>query len=601
MGAIGRQAAAVGFAALITLAATAAKPLEMLDFQVSGGDAALTAALRGASALRTAQDEGQTNTQDVFAAARAEYGRLVGALYARGHYAPVVSVRVDGREAAGIAPLDAPARIRRIEVRVDPGPSFTFSRARVEPLAADTALPEGFAPGQTAESGLIREAAVAAVTGWRRAGHAKADIAAQDIVADHPRRTLSADLRVAPGPALRFGRLTVTGQQRMRTERILAIAGLREGTRFHPDTLDRVAERLRRTGVFASVALAEADRIRDPDLLDIALTVVEERRRRYTFGAEVSSLDGLTLTGAWLHRNLLGGGERLRISGEIAQIGAKTSGVDYRLGVTLDRPATITADTTASLRFDIAHLDERDYRGDFAGAGVLFTHYSSRRLTWRVGMDYAFADVRDITGTYRYRNLSFPIGAVWDDRDKPLDARRGTYLDVELRPFVGFDGAGTGVRFKADARIYRSFGANDRVTFAGRLQVGAVQGPTILRTPRDYLFYSGGGGTVRGQPFQSLGVSILRSDFKIGGQAFVGASAEARVRVTDTIGVVGFYDYGSIGALGFFDDLGGSHAGAGLGLRYDTPIGPIRLDVAAPVSGTTGRRAQVYVGIGQSF
>ncbi|QYK42359.1 MAG: outer membrane protein assembly factor [Paracoccaceae bacterium] len=598
-GRIGGRRAAV--AAVLTFWSSWAMALDRVDFEVAGGDRALTGALRAASALNAAQADGTTDAQDIFAAARAEYGRLLGALYARGHYSAVINVRIDGREAADIAPLDAPARISVVSVRVDPGPGFVFDRARVAPLTPETTLPEGFAPGRPAESGLIRQAAQAGVDGWRSQGHARATVAAQDIVADHRRRSLSADIRLAPGPALRFGPLTVTGQERMRLSRIMAIAGYREGQKFSPESLERVAERLRRTGVFRSVALTEDERILAPDLQPVTLTLVEEKPRRYSLGAELSSLDGVSLSGSWTHRNLFGGAERFRIAGEIAQIGAQTSGVDYILAVSLDRPADIRADTTASLTFDLAHLDEEDFRADTAGLGLLLTNHASRRLTWTVGIRYDAADVEDITGSYRYRNLSLPLTGTWEGRDKPLDARRGLYGKFELRPFRGFDGAGSGLRVTADARAYRSLGENDRVTLAGRLQAGWVTGPSLLQTPRDFLFYSGGGGTVRGHPYQSLGVSVLRSDFKIGGQAFLAASVEARVRVTDTIGIVGFYDWGHVGAFDFFDDLGGEHAGAGIGLRYDTGIGPIRLDVAAPVSGDTGKGVQVYIGIGQSF
>lgn len=523
-------------------------------------------------------------------------------LYALGHYGPVISVRLDGREAAEIAPLDIPARFGRAEVRVDPGPRFAFDRARVVPLPPGTALPEGFAPGKPANSGLIRQAAEAGIEAWRATGRARAQVSAQDILADHARRTLSADITLAPGPVLRFGRLAVRGQDRMRLSRILAIAGYPEGRTFDPQALERVAERLRRTGVFRSVALEEDEGITAPDLLGVTLTLSEERLRRYTVGAEVSSLDGVTLSGSWLHRNLFGGAERFRLEGEIAQIGARDNGVDYRLGFTVERPADIRADTTASLRFGIAHVDDPDSRSDLVEFGLLLTNFANRRLTWTVGIDYADARVRDRTGQFTYRHVSFPVGGTWEDRDNPLDARRGQFAQVELRPFAGFDGAGSGLRARADLRLYRSFGEGDRVTFAGRLQAGAVKGPALLTTPREFLFRSGGGGTVRGHPYQSLGIPVLRTlDFQTGGQAFLAASVEARVRVTDRVGLVGFYDWGHVGALDFFDDLGDSHAGAGIGLRYDTGIGPIRLDVAQPVSGRTGRGTQIYVGIGQSF
>ena len=104
---------------------------------------------------------------------------------------------------------------------------------------------------------------------------------------------------------------------------------------------------------------------------------------------------------------------------------------------------------------------------------------------------------------------------------------------------------------------------------------------------------------MRGQPYQSLGVD-LGGGQRTGGKAFFGASSELRARVTDKIGVVGFVDAGYIGANGF-SDSGDWHAGAGLGLRYDTGIGPLRLDVAAPISGSTGDGVQIYIGIGQAF
>ena len=100
----------------------------------------------------------------------------------------------------------------------------------------------------------------------------------------------------------------------------------------------------------------------------------------------------------------------------------------------------------------------------------------------------------------------------------------------------------------------------------------------------------------------SVGIAIRRgvTDFQIGGQAFLAASAEIRVKATSTIGVVGFADIGRVDPQDFFDG-GDWHAGAGLGLRYHTGFGPIRLDVAAPVGGNTGDGVQFYIGIGQAF
>lgn len=588
------------------IGASPVSALDAIDFRVEGAGEGLTKTLRGASLVLQARRDKVTDPQELFAAAQAEYGRIVGALYANGYYSPVVHVYVDGREAAEIPPIDTPNAIGQIMVTVNPGPPFVFSRASVAPLTEGTRLPDDFRTGERAESELIKAAVAAGIEGWRDAGHAKAATSAQRIVADHAAQTLSADVTLAPGPRLRFGPLTIVGQDRMKERRIQKIAGLPEGEVFDPEELRRASERLRRTGVFKSVTLTEDDGITTPDLLGITATVVEELPRRFGVGAELSSLDGLDLTGFWLHRNLLGGAERLRIEGQVANIGAQSSGVDYSLGITLDRPATFTPDTTVGLSFDLGHLNEADYDADFVTLGLNAQHYFSDTLTGRLAVEYSAANVTDSTGQFDYRHLSLPVGLIWDRRDDKLDAKSGFYLDVEARPFQGFGFTQSGLRLYGDARAYRNLGGEDRpFVLAGRVQAGAVTGASLLGTPRDYLFYSGGGGTVRGHPYQSLGVNVLRSAGAAaqttGGMAFLAASVEARAMVTDSIGIVGFVDAGHVGALDFFDGRDDWHAGAGLGLRYATGFGPIRLDVAAPVAGKTGDGVQIYIGIGQSF
>lgn len=583
-----------------------AGPATALDLvlRAPGADDDLRAALTGASLLASTVNEGQEDPQDLFAAARSEYGRLLGALYSEGHYSGTIRVLVDGREAATIPPLDAPDRIDRIEVIVTPGPKFAFSRAEMGPLARGTDLPGEFAVGEPARSGSVLSATEAGIDGWRAAGHAKARVAGQDIVADHRAATLSADVQLAPGPRLRFGTLSVTGQDRMSTRRILKIAGLPTGEVYSPDERDLAAERLRRTGVFRSVTLTEAESIRDGDLLDITATVIEERPRRYSFGAEIASFEGLNLSGYWLHRNLLGGAERLRVDGAVENIGAKEGGIDYRLGVTIDRPATLTPDTTLTFATAIGHIDDVDDQYDEFDVSIGFSHIFSPDMTGRVAIAYEWSRGDDPRRPFLYQNLSLPVGVTWDRRDSTVNATRGFYIDAEAKPFLGFGTTGSGLRIEADARAYRGFGESDGFVLAGRVQLGAVFGPSLLETPRDFLFYSGGGGTVRGQPYQSLGVNVLRCfgcSAKTGGSYFLSASAEARVKIGERIGLVAFADVGHVGVSDFLEPSDNWHAGAGLGLRYDTGFGPIRLDVAAPVGGNTGDGVQVYVGLGQAF
>ncbi len=579
-----------------------------IDFRVEGASNDLDAALRAASPLLSAERDDRVDAQDLVAAAQAEYSGLIAVLYARGHFSPVISVLVDGREAASIPALDVPQRVSRIVVSVEPGPPFAFSQARIAPLAPDTTLPTGFAIGKPAETGVIRDAVKSSVDGWRAVGHAKAQAGDQRLVVDHAQNALSAEILMEPGPRLRFGRFPITGAQRMREERIRAIAGFPEGEVFDPEALERSANRLRRAGVFRSVALAEADEPNADGTLDIATTVVEELPRRYGFGGEISTLDGVDATAFWMHRNLFGGAERLRFDAAIENIGAQDNGIDYRLGVTLERPATFTPDTLVSVGAQIARLDDDDDTIiDLATLTFGATQFVSDRLTLRGGIEARAENVSDTTGDYEYRALAFPLGATMDARNDKFNPTAGYFINAGLTPFAGFDETNSGARLSVDARAYQGVGsfteANLPLVLAGRVQIGAIYGSSLERTPRDYLFYSGGADTVRGHPYQSLGVNVLSPDQTTGGTRFVALSAELRAPITEKIGIVGFYDAGSVGVTEFVDDPeGGWQSGAGLGLRYLTAFGPLRVDLAVPVTGEEDDNGvQLYVGIGQSF
>lgn len=595
---------AVLFAGILA-GATPALALDGFSFQTPGANKALRNSLLGASLLAQATgDKVPGDAQDLFAAARADYGRLLGALYADGRYGGVIHIRIDGREASDIPALDVPSRIGNITVTVDPGPLFTFRQARMRPYAPGTALPPAYLDTAPARSTAIVAAAEAGIDGWRALGHAKAAVEDQKTTADFRSHTVDNWIYLHPGPVVTFGPLTIEGYQRMKLSRLVKIADFPTGKQFDPDELDAVIRRLHRTGVFKSVTLTEDKTLGPGNTLGYHLGLVEEKKRRMGAGAEWSTADGAALTAYWMHRNLFGGAERLKIDGAISGIAGTSGGIDYALGVRLDRPATFSRDTTAFVESRIERLDESDYTADKASFSFGLSREFSPQLTVTAGLGYEASDVRDQSGKRHYRLVTGPATLVWDRRDKPLDAAHGFYLGATATPFVGLGSTGSGAQLTADGRVYKGLGADDRLVLAARVQMGTVVGPSLLSTPRDYLFYSGGGGTVRGQPYQSLGVNVLRvraTQVRTGGMSFAAASAEARAKVTGNIGAVAFADVGYVSAQDFFGGPDGWHGGAGVGVRYGTPIGPVRLDVAAPVGGHTGNGIQVYLGIGQAF
>ncbi|MFY0635286.1 MAG: outer membrane protein assembly factor [Vannielia sp.] len=572
-----------------------------IGLSVKGGNSDLREEIIGVLSTRSLLVEGETAPQGLIAAAQADYRRIVAALYSEGYYGPVVSIRVDGREASELSPFAVPPRVGRINVIVDPGPQFRFGRAEITPLAPRTELPEGFRTGEPAKVPVIEEAGTAAVDRWRELGYAKTEATSQRITASHPARRLDVSVGLNPGRKLRFGRLIPTGNQRVRTDRIIEIAGLPRGEQFHPDEVDKASTRLQRTGAFRSVTLTEK-LVANPDgTLDINAELVEAQRRRLGLGVELTTLEGATVSAFWLHRNLFGGAERLRFDGEISNIGiGGDNGVDYSLSVLYGRPGTFNPDTDLYIRTALKHEDEPLYLSDSFEIEGGVTRIVNEEYKFQAGLGLLYSHTEDDIGIRDFTLFTLPFSGTLDRRDSDLDPKNGYYLNVEATPFVGLDGSGSGARLYADARGYRSFGTQEKITLAGRLQLGSIVGTDVTETVPDFLFYSGGGGTVRGQPYQSLGITLPGGE-EIGGRSFLGASVELRGQVSEKIQVVGFYDFGLISADSMPGQGGESHAGAGIGVRYQTGLGPIRLDVATPVGGDTGDGVELYIGIGQAF
>ena len=564
----------------------------------TGAGSDLQEDLEAASLALGAVEEGTTDGQELIAAAQADYQRMVAALYENGYFGGMVSIKLDGTEAADVSPLRRVASVNNILITVVPGPRYRFSRAQIAPLPRDAEPVEGYRVGETATTPVIRRAAQDGVDDWREAGHAKADVAGQDIVAEHANATVRSRIDLAPGPFLRFGRALLSERSQtsaVRQERIVAIAGIPTGEAFSPQEVREAQRRLRRTGAFRSAVVDEAEVPNRDGSLDMIVDVEDTLPRRFGFGLELSSDEGAAANAYWLHRNLFGGAERFRIDGDVSGVGGDSGGIDYGLTAQLTRPAFLHPDNDARFRITLEHNDEPAYVSDLFEAIAGVQRYFSEDLTGEFGLGVRFARVEDAYGERNFNHVLGRGDLTWDRRDDELDPRSGYYTEVGAIPFLGIDGSESGARLSTDLRAFYSF--TERFTLAGRVQAGSVLGASIEGTPPEFLFFSGGGGTVRGQDYQSLSGAIVAGQ-PVGGRSFLGLSGEIRAKVTDSIGVVGFVDYGYVSPDPDFSG-GDDHAGAGIGGRYYTPIGPVRFDIAVPISGESGYG--IYVGIGQAF
>ncbi|MDK3072296.1 BamA/TamA family outer membrane protein [Sedimentitalea sp. JM2-8] len=556
--------------------------------------------LESSSAVMSAETNGLDTPQELIAASMSDYRTLLQIMYDEGYFGPVISIRVNGREAADIPTLEPPRSVTSIAISVQSGPAFRFGRAYIGPLAPETVLPEGFKSGQPANTGILRDVVSAGIRSWREAGHAKAEIGDQKISVNARQQQLNADISLLPGPRLRFGRLKVPQDSAVNADAIARIAAFPSGEVFAPATVQRVGTRLRRTGAFSGVSMREAETPNPDGTLDFEVVVVDQTPRRISFGGELSSESGLELSARWIHRNLFGAAERFQFESRISNIGGEDD-IDGSIGVRLDQPAFFGGDDNLFYVAGFGRDNQPNYSltRAFLGAGVrrvfsenLFAEFSVVPEFNR--SDDAFGKDRD------FKLLPLPLRVELDQRDNRVNATKGYFLNTTVAPFLGLSDTESGLYTTIDARGYLSLTSSSSLVLAGRVQVGSVFGPSISEISPQYLYYSGGAGTVRGQPYESLGIPV--GNGLAGGRSILALSTELRGKVTDKISLVGFFDIAAIDENQFVDADSPYQSGAGIGVRYDLGgLGPLRLDLALPVDGSTGDGLQFYLGIGQAF
>ncbi|MEM9717132.1 MAG: BamA/TamA family outer membrane protein, partial [Pseudomonadota bacterium] len=552
-----------GFLSALSFAGPAAA--QDVSITVTDSNDQLKAAIaRDALSVSVAADA-EARAQDLVAAARADYRRLLTTLYAQGYYGGSISITLNGREASSLAPLFAPASIGEVVISVDPGAAFTFGSVTITPVADSALVVDDLKPGARAGSDVIRNEVSQQLEAWRDRGHAKATVAQQSIVANHRDSELNVNVEITPGPQLTFGDLTISGDSDVRESAIRRIAGLPTGETYSPAALTDAARRLRKTGAFSGIALIEFDDIGPNDTLPITAQIQDAKPRRFGFGIELSSVSGLKVSSFWMHRNAFGGAENFRIEGEIGSLAGETGGTDYSVGASLGIPAIYGPDTDLRMSFGIAREDEPDFLLDRASFDIIASRIVTENLTLDIGVGIQRAREETSAGIDRYTLLTLPFALDFDKRDDEKDTKSGYQIIAELTPFTGLQGGADGGIIYSDAKAFRSFGEDKQFTLAARGQVGSILGASLADTPADFLFYSGGSGTVRGHEYQALGITGPAGD--TGGTSFLGAQLEARYDVTRNIGIVGFYDYGYIGSSSIPGEDGDWHSGTGLGVR----------------------------------
>jgi translocation and assembly module TamA len=550
------------------------------------------------STLETNRDD-PANAAQLDRRAREDAELLAELLRATGHYDAQVNTRLEPAPAVG-GPV-------RVVLEAQPGPIYRFAEVRLpglETAGADApALREAFGvePNDPINAAAVTagEAALRVELGER--GYAFADVGTPDIAIDHEARTASLVLPVEPNGTRRFGRIIVEGRPLFSAEHIQTIARFDPGERFRQPRIEDLRRAIVATGLVSSVNVRPIE-TPGTDVVDIAVALEPAPMRTIAGQAGYGTGEGFRVEASWQHRNLIPPEGAVTFRGVL---GTR----EQLAGATLRRNNFRQRDQVLTANAVVSHIDRDAYnaRSFLIGAGIerQTNIIWQKKWTWSVGADLITTDERDVdidSGMTRRRTFfigALPATLAYDGSNDLLDPTEGFRLSGRFSPEASLQSGFYGYsRLQLDGSAY--YPATETVTVAGRLRLGTIFGAERDRIAPSRRFYAGGGGSVRGYGYQDLGPRDPVFNDPIGGRSLAEFALEARIRVGD-FGIVPFFDGGNIDTspLPRLRDL---QFGAGVGVRYHTNFGPIRVDVGTPLNRREGdARIAVYVSLGQAF
>jgi len=502
------------------------------------------------------------------------------------------------------APSPAPAGTEEAVVifRIQPGPRYLLGPRRIHIVGP----PHGFRPPAPEELGLEPEAPARALLileaerrllrRAREEGHAFARLEKRRLVVDHRSRRMEVDLALVPGPKVRFGDIQIVGAEEVERKFLRRHTGLVPGSPFDPRKLERARQRLLQTRLFSTVRITTPSTPGPSDRVPVRIELRARKARSLGGAVGYNSDEGPKLRLFWEHRNLFGAAERLRVTGR-GTLQEQDGEIELR------KPDFLAVDQNLTARIALVS-ENKDAFDSLSLASFLGVDRDfGAGLDGAIGMRLRFARIDERGERRNFDLLSLPARIALDRRDNPTDPERGFSLALEAVPSLDVRNPGLHfLRLQATGIHHLPLRKKPRLGLALRGRIGTILGARRDRLPADERFYAGGGGSVRGIPFEKAG-ALDESLDPLGGRSLLEGAAELRLRPFAKWEFAAFFDAGTVYTSVLPDFDGDLRLGAGLGVRYLTPVGPVRLDVAVPVDRKpeVDDPFQIYLSLGQPF
>ena len=609
------------------------------------GNSAMDATLHAASDLFSLRSSAPVSPLGLIARARADTDRLKTVLESNGYYQSSIAVQIDGMALNDPALVDSLTalpknRDARVTVAFDLGPLYHLGRITVDgelPPAARGALQ--LKPGAPAVAASVLGAGAHLRSVLEEDGFAFAKVDPPAAYEDQTAPLLDITFHVEAGPRVNIGDIRLEGLHRLHEKLIRRRLLLKTGEQFRASAVERARQDLLSLGIFAAVSVQVGSAVDDTGGVPITFQFRERPRHAVNLNAAYSSDLGGSAGATWSDRDVFGNAERLTISATLIDVGgSSTTGLGYDTSAKFIVPDFGHRDQSLQVAVGAVKQFLQAYDQTALTSGVTLTRKLSKFWTVSAGVtateeqiiqDQPFicvipplspattcaaSQVNEVISnpvTHDYTLVALPLTVSLDSTDllSPLDdPTHGMRDSASVAPTRSL-GLTSATFIISQVKLAGYFDLDHllptdpgRSVLAARVLVGLAQGAGQYSLPPDQRFYGGGSGTFRGYPYQAASPLIPYTNDPLGGTAITAGSLEYRQRFGQHFGAAFFVDGGQVS-----DKLkvvpSSLYVGVGAGIRYYTPIGPVRLDVAVPTKhySTDDQAFQVYFGLGQAF
>lgn len=523
--------------------------------------------------------------------------QLVNALHSFGYYDAVVepSVRMAGEAATVTVGVTLGRRYVFRDCRIEVADYLDVSDETRKLTASVDLSTVALGNGEPALSDAVVSARRNILGVLAKRGHPLSKLLDEQLYIDRAHKTVAVVYTVDPGPKAVMGDIDIEGLENVKANYVRHLRTWERGDEYDPRHLTELEEALQVSYLFDYARVRPAEKVNEDGELPIVVELIESKHRSVGAGVSYNTQQGPGVSAEWENRNIRGRGERLSFRTYLWNRLQRGTLV-YRI------PHFICSNQDLLWLGEVEQEETKSYEEQSITASVAIERRLSKcsLLSYGIALKQLETTKSDNEGSFTL--IKLPVIYQWSNANDLLDPTCGQTINLRVTPTQALqDGGFYYVNTLFTGMTYFPMDEKRRYVIAGKIVAGSISGASRLTIPAPERFYSGSEHTLRGYAY--LSVSPVVGGNPIGGRSILVGSAEARWRFAEKWGWVSFYEIGNVYGPSSPQLDRQQLQSVGVGLRYYTPVGPLRLDCAVPLNRRPriDSRFQIYFSIGQAF